>query len=139
MFHRIFHLGQKIYGYKHLRFLAKILQKLFNWRYCCDIPFSANIDSSVWFCHRGFGCVINAKTIIERNCKIQHMVTIGEKEENGKSPHIMEGVFIGAKSIVIGDIVIGQNSRIGAGSIVVNDVQSDSTIIPLKSQVKTNF
>lgn len=54
---------------------------------------------------------------------------IGERDENHKSPLICENVFIGAKAIILGDITIGENSKIGAGAVVTKDVPADSTVV----------
>lgn len=58
---------------------------------------------------------------------IQHEVTIGEK--NGKFPSIGNNCFIGAKAIILGDIVIGDNAKIGAGAVVCHDVPPNSTVV----------
>ena len=44
----------------------------------CDIPFEADIDEPVHFCHNAFGVVINPNAKLEKGVVIQHGVTIGE-------------------------------------------------------------
>ena len=44
----------------------------------CDIPFEADIDETVHFCHNAFGVVINPNAKLEKGVVIQHGVTIGE-------------------------------------------------------------
>jgi serine O-acetyltransferase len=87
----------------------------------------------VWFCHNGFGVVIN------RNCKIlggviQHSVTIGEVDDGGKSPMIHKGVFIGARAVLLGDITIGENTKIGAGAVVLKDVPANCLAVGIPAR-----
>ena len=94
--------------------------------YCCDIPPSIKCDG-VYFCHTGFGCLFNEKTIIGEGTTVQHGVTIGEIR--GKVPVIGRNCYIGARAIIIGDIRIGDNAVIGAGSVVVKDVPDNSVVV----------
>ncbi len=62
-FHKIFHMAQKEYKNKHWK-RAEILRVILKVFYQCDIPLAADIADTVWFCHSGFGVVINPKTVI---------------------------------------------------------------------------
>ena len=64
--------------------------------------------------------VIGENVKIGNNVKIYHCVTIGQK--NNKYPTIGDNVVIFPHSIIVGDIVIGNNCVIGAGSVVVADI-----------------
>lgn len=72
-----FFLGKKYHGSGKL-FRAKIIGRLIRVYYQCDIPLSTDIHETVYFCHSGFGIVINPKTIIGEDTMIQHKVTLGE-------------------------------------------------------------
>ena len=48
---------------------------------------------------------------------IQNGVLIGEIDDSHRAPIIEEGAFIGAKAIILGPVVVGKNSKIGAGSV----------------------
>ncbi|MBC5781045.1 serine O-acetyltransferase [Blautia difficilis] len=111
-------------GFK--RFYSKLIYHLIRLVYHCDIPYTLDV-SGVYFCHRGFDIVINPNTILGKNITIQHGVTIGEV--NGLAPKIDDNCYIGARAIIIGDITIGQNSKIGAGTVVVKDVLENSTVV----------
>jgi serine O-acetyltransferase len=74
----------------------------------------------------GFSTVVSAKEIGE-NCRIFQQVTVGF---NGKeSPVIGNNVEIMAGAIVIGGICIGDDARIGAGSVVTHDVAERVTVV----------
>lgn len=77
LFHKLLYLGIKYHssGKVYRANLIKHFMKLY---YQCDIPMSTNIHNTVYFCHGGFGTVINPKTIIKENTIIQHKVTLGE-------------------------------------------------------------
>lgn len=47
---------------------------------------------------------------------------IGERDDSRRAPVMEEGAFIGAKAIILGPVVVGKNSKIGAGSVVLQDV-----------------
>lgn len=78
----------------------------------------------------GWGTVINASRIGE-NCGVGQNCTIGSR--NKKSPILKNGVMVWAHAVVLGDIVVGENSQIGAGSVVVKNVPSNSVVVPSKS------
>lgn len=71
-------------------------------------------------------CDTNAK--IGSNCKIQANVVIGGKYDGGV-PIIGNNVEIGANTCLIGGITVGDNVIIGAGSVVVKDIPSNSVAV----------
>ena len=78
------------------------------------------------------GIVIGASTVIGKNATIMHGVTIGEryvdKRSDGKNPQIGDDVIIGISAIILGDIKIGDRVKIHAQSLVLKNVDDDSTI-----------
>ncbi len=103
-----------------------MLERFLRFYYCCDIPKEANIEG-VYFCHRGFGIVINPNAKIGEGTIIQHSVTIGEIE--GNAPIIGCNCYIGARAIIIGGIRIGNGVKIGAGAVVCKDVPDNCTVV----------
>lgn len=102
-----------------------ILNYFFKRRFNCDIPRKVKIGNNVSFPHDAMGVVINANAEIGNNVCIQHHVLIGQK--NGTDyPVIKDNVIINPYSIIIGKVIVGENSVIGAGSIVTKDVPPDS-------------
>lgn len=77
------------------------------------------------------GIIIGGTAIIGNNVTIMHNVTIGAKRltDTGKRHATIEdGVFISSQVTILGDIIVGKNSRIAAGSIVLADVPANTTI-----------
>lgn len=70
--------------------------------------------------HGGVGVVIHGLSTIGKNVVIWQNVTIGQR--NGGCPTIEDNVIIFCNSIVIGDIVVGHDSVIGAGSVVLDSI-----------------
>ena len=119
-------------GNKMLKALAKNLLEKF---YCCEIN-CTEIDKSVLFAHHARGCTIIAAKISE-NVVIYQNVTIGsnmrynknKKEwENVGVPIICKNVVIADGAKVLGPIIIGENSVIGAGAIVTKDMPDNSIV-----------
>ena len=54
---------------------------------------------------------------------------IGEVNCSHQAPVIEEGAFIDAKAIILGPVVVGKNSKIGAGSVVLQDVPDGCTAV----------
>ncbi len=90
-----------------------------------------------FFIDHGMGVVIGETTEIGKNVTIYQGVTLGgtswRKEK--RHPTIQDDVVIGAGAILLGPITIGNNSRIGACSVVVHDVPPHSTVVGVPGKV----
>lgn len=95
----------------------------------CDIPLQTDIADSTYFCHNAFGVVINPNSKICGGGVIQNGVLIGEIDDSHASPVIEEGVFIGAKAIILGPVKVGNNAKIGTGAVVLQDVPAGCTAV----------
>ena len=95
-----------------------------------DIHPAAKIGKRVFIDH-GIGVVIGETTIIEDDVLIYQGVTLGgvSLSQGKRHPTIKRGVVIGAGAKVLGNIEIGEYSKIGANSVVVKDVPSCTTAI----------
>ena len=103
----------------------------------CDIPFQADIDDSVHFNHNGFGIVINPLCKVGEGTDIQHSVTLGELR-GGDVPTIGRNVYIGARAVLLGKIIVGDNAKIGAGSVVLSDVPPNATAVGNPAKIIRN-
>jgi serine O-acetyltransferase len=89
-----------------------------------------------FFIDHGMGVVIGATTIIGDDVMIYHNVTLGAKSNVGvtgkdkRHPTIGNNVLIGAGAAVLGNITIGDGSRISANSVVTRDIAPQSTVEP---------
>ena len=101
-----------------------------------EIHPGARIGHSVFIDH-GMGVVIGETTQIGPRCLLYQGVTLGGTgKENGKRhPTLAENVVVGAGAKVLGAINIGANTRIGAGSVVVRDVDDNCTVVGIPGRV----
>lgn len=90
-----------------------------------------------FFIDHGMGVVIGETAEIGQNVTIYHGVTLGGTSlvHGKRHPTIEDNVVIGAGAKVLGAIVIGSNSRIGANAVVVKSVPPDSVVVGVPGQV----
>ena len=83
------------------------------------------------------GVVIGETTYIGDDVLIYQGVTLGGtgKEHGKRHPTLEDNVIVGAGAKVLGNLRIGKNSRIGAGSVVVDDVPENSTVVGIPGRV----
>ena len=100
-----------------------------------DIHPAAEIKGGVMIDH-ATGVVIGETSKIDENVSIYQGVTLGGKgfEIGDRHPKIKSGVSIFASSTVLGNITIGINAKVAAGSLVLKDVEAETTVagIPAK-------
>lgn len=90
-----------------------------------------------FFIDHGMGVVIGETTFIGDDVLIYQGVTLGGtgKEQGKRHPTLEDNVIVGAGAKVLGNLCIGKNSRIGAGSVVVDDVPENSTVVGIPGRV----
>ena len=87
--------------------------------------------------HHGYGVVINKHVVAGDDFTLRHGVTIGNLGANDPScPVIGNGVELGANVTLLGDVAIGDNVTIGAGSVVVDSVPDNTLVVGEKARVK---
>lgn len=93
------------------------------------------------FIDHGHGVVIGETTIIGNNVTLYQGVTLGGtgKEHGKRHPTIEDNVMISTGAKVLGSFTIGENSKIGAGSVVLKEVPPNSTVVGIPGRiVKSN-
>jgi serine O-acetyltransferase len=121
---------------KGLRFLPRLISALGLFLTVIDIHPAATIGRRVFIDH-GVGVVIGETTIIGDDVIIYQQVTLGgvSTSKGKRHPTIENNVVVGAGAKVLGNITIGENSKVGANSVVVKDVPSNSTAIGIPAKV----
>ena len=101
-----------------------------------EIHPGATIGQGVFIDH-GMGVVIGETAIIGDYSLIYQGVTLGGtgKESGKRHPTVGTQVVVGAGAKVLGNIHIGNNARVGAGSVVLRDVPSDCTVVGVPGRV----
>lgn len=91
----------------------------------------------VFFIDHGNGVIIGETTVIGDNVTLYQGVTLGGtgKEQGKRHPTIGNNVMISAGAKVLGSFKIGDNSKIGAGSVVLEEVPPNSTVVGVPGRV----
>jgi len=90
-----------------------------------------------FFIDHGMGVVIGETTIIGDDVTLYQGVTLGGtgKEHGKRHPTLRNNVVVGVGAKVLGNVTIGENSRVGGGSVVVDDVPENSTIVGVPGHI----
>ena len=90
-----------------------------------------------FFIDHGMGVVIGETAIVGDDVTLYQGVTLGGtgKESGKRHPTIGNNVVIGAGAKVLGNIVVGENCRIGSGSVVLRDVPDNSTVVGVPGHI----
>lgn len=101
-----------------------------------EIHPGARIGRGVFIDH-GMGVVIGETSVIGDHCLLYQGVTLGGtgKQHGKRHPTLKQNVVVGAGAKVLGAITVGANTRIGAGSVLLRDVASDSTVVGIPGRV----
>ena len=128
-FFRLATLCSKSRVYKIVLFPYLIVYKIFTeWIIGFELPYDVSIGAGLQIFHLQ-AIIINRAATIGSGCILRHCTTIGNKEINGNCPVIGNNVNIGSNVCIIGDINIGDNVIIGAGSVVIEDVPANCTVV----------
>jgi serine O-acetyltransferase len=101
-----------------------------------DINPAARIGRGIFLDH-ATGLVVGATAVIEDNVSLLQDVTLGGtgKERGDRHPKIRRGVLIGAGAKILGNIEIGECSRVAAGSVVLQPVPRNTTVAGVPAKV----
>jgi len=124
-----------LYG---LRFylLARLISQWARWMTGIEIHPGAQIGKRLFIDH-GMGVVIGETAIVGDDVTIYQGVTLGGtgKDKGKRHPTILSQVVIGTGAQVLGNITVGVNSRVGAASVVIDDVPDNSTIVGVPGHI----
>jgi serine O-acetyltransferase len=111
------------------RWLALYLQSISSEVFSTDIHPAATIGCGILLDH-ATSFVVGETAIIEDDVSILHEVTLGGtgKATGDRHPIIRSGVLIGAGAKILGRVEIGIHAKVGAGSVVLNDVPPHTTV-----------
>ena len=116
--------------------LAQFFQNQISVTLGVDIHPAARMGSGIMFDH-ATGIVIGETAVVEDDVSILHSVTLGGtgKTSGDRHPKIRNGVLLSAGCKVIGNIEVGSNAKVGAGSVVLEDVPPNVTVAGVPAQV----
>ncbi len=132
LWHRVAHrmwLWNLRYTARFIAYLSRLLTNI-------DIHPGAQIGRRFFIDH-GAGVVIGETAIIGNDVTLYHGVTLGGTTWNkGKRhPTLENGVMVGAGAKILGAITLGNNVRVGANSVVVNDVPAERSVVGIPGRI----
>ena len=121
---------------KHRYFLARWYSQRTVRKTGIEIHPGATIGKGLFIDH-GYGVVIGETAIIGDNVTLYQGVTLGGtgKEHGKRHPTVGNNVMISAGAKILGSFTIGENSKIGAGSVVLSEVPPNSTVVGVPGRV----
>jgi serine O-acetyltransferase len=131
-FHRVSHQLWRA----QLRLAARVLSQVARFFTGVDIHPGAHIGRRLFIDHAS-GVVIGETAIVGDDVTMYQGVTLGGtgKEHGKRHPTICDRVFIGNNANLLGNITVGENSRVGAGSVVLADVPPNSTVVGVPAHI----
>ena len=116
--------------------LGRWFSQVARWLTGIEIHPAAKIGRRLFIDH-GMGVVIGETSIVGDDVTLYQGVTLGGtgKEHGKRHPTILDNVVIGGGAKVLGNITVGRNCRIGAGSVVLRNVPDDSTVVGVPAHI----
>lgn len=123
--------------YKHKRYLiARIISQISRGFTGIEIHPGAKIGKRLFIDH-GMGVVIGETAEVGDDVTLYHGVTLGgtSSEAVKRHPTIKDNVIIGTGAKLLGPIVVGENAKIGANSVVLINVPDNSTVVGIPGKI----
>ena len=137
-FHRI----ANFFSIAKLDLIARIISQFSRFLTGIEIHPKAKIGENLFIDH-GMGVVIGETSEIGNNVTIYHMVTLGgispsinsnDQRNSKRHPTLMDNVVVGSGAQVLGPVVIGKNSKIGANAVVTKDVPENAVMVGIPAK-----
>jgi serine O-acetyltransferase len=130
-----YRIAHRLYLKKHY-FLARWYSQRTVRKTGIEIHPGATIGKGLFIDH-GYGVVIGETAIIGDNVTLYQGVTLGGtgKEHGKRHPTLGNNVMVSAGAKIIGSFTVGENSKIGAGSVVLSEVPPNSTVVGVPGRV----
>ena len=115
---------------KKFFFLARLLSEKAKRKTGIEIHPGATIGEGLFIDH-GTGVVIGETAVLGENITLYHGVTLGavENKTGKRHPTIKDNVLIGTKATILGDIIVHENVKVGAASVILKDVPPNTTVV----------
>ena len=116
--------------------LGRSFSQLARWLTGVEIHPGAKIGRRLFIDH-GMGVVIGETAVVGDDVTLYQGVTLGGtgKEHGKRHPTLEDGVVVGGGAKILGNITIGKNCRIGAGSVVLRNVPDNSTVVGVPAHI----
>jgi serine O-acetyltransferase len=117
------------------------IYRAYNAEFGASVAWNAQFAGPPCFPHNINGVFVSGDARVGRDCVIFQQVTIGSNtlgdSKGGGAPTVGDRCYIGAGAKIIGNITIGNDVRVGANCVVVEDVPDNAVVIPGESRIVT--
>jgi serine O-acetyltransferase len=105
-------------------------------KFAVDIHPAARFGHGILLDH-ATGLVVGETAVVGNQVSILQAVTLGGtgKEDGDRHPKIGDGVLISAGAKILGNIIVGEGAKVGAGSVVLSDVPPHTTVAGVPARV----
>jgi len=116
--------------------LARWLSEVARWLTGIEIHPGARLGRRLFIDH-GMGVVIGETSVVGDDVTLYQGVTLGGtgKEHGKRHPTLEDHVVVGGGAKILGNIIVGKNCRIGAGSVVLRNVPENSTVVGVPGHI----
>lgn len=123
------------YGHNH-KFIARYISQRARHKTGIEIHPGAKIGKGLFIDH-GMGVVIGETAEIGDNCTLYQGVTLGGtgKDHGKRHPTLGNNVLVGAGAKILGPFHVGDNARIAAGAVVLNEVPANATAVGVPARI----
>lgn len=130
-----YRVAHKLYRKRHY-FLARLISQRAARKTGIEIHPGATIGKGLFIDH-GSGVIIGETAEIGDNVTLYQGVTLGGtgKEQGKRHPTLKDNVMVSAGAKVLGSFTIGENSKIGAGSVVLKEVPPNCTVVGVPGRI----
>ena len=137
-----FHKIANFFAIAKFDLIARIISQVSRFLTGIEIHPKAKIGKNLFIDH-GMGVVIGETSEIGDNVTIYHMVTLGgispsinsdSQRQVKRHPTLMDNVVVGSGAQILGPVVIGKNSKIGANAVVIKDVPENAVMIGIPAK-----
>ncbi len=131
----LYRVANKLYRFKFY-FVARFISQFARFLTGIEIHPGATIGKALFIDH-GMGVVIGETSVIGDYVTIYQGVTLGGtgKDKGKRHPSVGDRVVIGAGAKILGPIHLASGSKIGAGSVVLTDTRTESTVVGVPARV----
>ena len=137
-----FHTLAHFFSVAKFDLIARIISQFSRFLTGIEIHPGAKIGKNLFIDH-GMGVVIGETSEIGDNVTIYHMVTLGgispsinsnDQRQTKRHPTLMDNVVVGSGAQILGPVVVGKNSKIGANAVVTKDVPENAVMIGIPAK-----
>lgn len=123
---------------RHIPLIPKLTKGLTFLLFNSVVPFTAEIGKGTKFAYGAIAIVVHSRAVIGDNCIIGTCVTIGGNKNHKEVPRIGNHCYIATGAKVLGPITIGDESFIGANSVVTRNVPARSLVAGIPAKIIKN-